>query len=57
VHTSLHVVNGTCSVTYDLSLQVTDAVSLTAVIAPCTRRQLPIELTFFWWLTFRYRRS
>jgi hypothetical integral membrane protein (TIGR02206 family) len=45
------VVNGTWSVRYDLPLQLTDAVSVTAAIALWTRRQFAIELTFFWSLT------
>lgn len=45
------VLNGTWSVKYDLPLQLTDAVSVTAAIALWTRRPLAIELTFFWSLT------
>lgn len=45
------ILNGIWSVRYDLPLQLTDAVSLTAAIALWTRRQLAIELTFFWSLT------
>jgi hypothetical integral membrane protein (TIGR02206 family) len=45
------VLNGIWSVRYDLPLQLTDAVSVTAAIALWTRRQLAIELTFFWSLS------
>jgi hypothetical integral membrane protein (TIGR02206 family) len=45
------VVNGTWSVTYDLPLQLTDAVSVTAALALITRRRLLVELTYFWALT------
>jgi hypothetical integral membrane protein (TIGR02206 family) len=45
------IVNGTWSIRYDLPLQLTDAVSVTAAIALWTRRRLAIELTFFWSLT------
>jgi hypothetical integral membrane protein (TIGR02206 family) len=42
---------GTWSVTYDLPLQLTDAVSVTAALALMTRRRLLVELTYFWSLT------
>ena len=45
------IVNGIWSIRYDLPLQLTDAVSVTAVIALWTRRQMAIELTLFWSLT------
>jgi hypothetical integral membrane protein (TIGR02206 family) len=45
------LVNGTWSVKYDLPLQLTDAVSLTAILALWTRRQLLVELLYFWALT------
>ncbi|MFZ0041136.1 MAG: TIGR02206 family membrane protein [Solirubrobacteraceae bacterium] len=45
------VIRGTWSVEYDLPLQLTDAVSLTAVLALWTRRQLLVELLYFWSLT------
>ncbi len=45
------VVLGTWSVKYDLPLQLTDAVSLVTVLALWTRRQLLVELTYFWSLT------
>ncbi len=41
-------VEGTWSVQFTLPLQLTDVVSLTAIIALLTRRQLPIELLYFW---------
>lgn len=44
-------INGTYSVKYTLPLQLTDAVSATAIIALVTRRRLAIELTYFWSLT------
>ncbi len=43
--------NGTWTVKYDLPLQLTDAVSLTAVLALWTRRQALVELLYFWALT------
>jgi hypothetical integral membrane protein (TIGR02206 family) len=43
--------NGTWSVKYTLPLQLTDAVSLAAATALLTRRQLAVELTYFWSLT------
>jgi hypothetical integral membrane protein (TIGR02206 family) len=44
-------VNGTYSVKYTLPLQLTDAVSATAIIALLTRRQIAVELLYFWSLT------
>jgi len=44
-------VRGTWSVRYDLPLQLTDAVSVTAVLALITRRRLLVELAYFWSLT------
>jgi hypothetical integral membrane protein (TIGR02206 family) len=45
------VVRGTWSVTYDLPLQLTDAVSVAAALALITRHRLLVELTYFWSLT------
>jgi hypothetical integral membrane protein (TIGR02206 family) len=45
------VINGIWSATYDLPLQLTDAVSVTAALALITRRRLPVELTYFWAVT------
>ena len=45
------VINGIWTVKYDLPLQLTDAVSLVAVLALWTRRQLLVELLYFWALT------
>lgn len=45
------VINGIWTVKYDLPLQLTDAVSLVAIVALLTRRQLAVELLFFWALT------
>ena len=45
------VVLGTWTVKYDLPLQLTDAVSLVTILALWTRRQLLVELTYFWSLT------
>lgn len=45
------VVLGTWTVQYDLPLQLTDAVSVTAAIALWTRRTLAVELVYFWSLT------
>jgi hypothetical integral membrane protein (TIGR02206 family) len=45
------VVVGTWSVQYSLPLQLTDAVSLSAIVALLTRRQLFVELTYFWTFT------
>jgi hypothetical integral membrane protein (TIGR02206 family) len=42
------VVEGLWAVRYSLPLQLTDAVSLTAILALITRRQLFIELLYFW---------
>jgi hypothetical integral membrane protein (TIGR02206 family) len=42
------VVRGTWSIRFTLPLQLTDAVSLTAVAALWTRRPLLAELTYFW---------
>jgi len=42
---------GIWSPRYDLPLQLTDAVSLVASVALCTRRALAVELTYFWALT------
>lgn len=43
--------NGTWSLKYTLPLQLTDAVSAVAILALLTRRQMLIELTYFWALT------
>jgi hypothetical integral membrane protein (TIGR02206 family) len=45
------VVLGTWSVRYDLPLQLTDAISVTAVYALWTRRTPAVELVYFWSLT------
>jgi hypothetical integral membrane protein (TIGR02206 family) len=45
------VANGIWTVKYDLPLQLTDAVSATAVLALWTRRALLVELVYFWALT------
>jgi hypothetical integral membrane protein (TIGR02206 family) len=42
------VVDGIWSVRYSLPLQLTDAVSLSAILALLTDRQLLIELLYFW---------
>jgi hypothetical integral membrane protein (TIGR02206 family) len=42
------VVHGTWSIRFTLPLQLTDAVSLTAIAALWTRRPLLAELTYFW---------
>lgn len=42
---------GQWSTTYTLPLQLTDAVSAVAVLALLTRRQLLVELTYFWAFT------
>jgi len=42
---------GTWAAKYNLPLQLTDAVSAVAVLALWTRRQLLVELTYFWALT------
>ncbi len=44
-------VNATYSAKYTLPLQLTDAVSAAAIIALITRRQLAVELTYFWSLS------
>jgi hypothetical integral membrane protein (TIGR02206 family) len=43
--------DGTWSAQYGLPLQLTDAVSATAILALWTRRALLVELTYFWALT------
>jgi len=45
------VINGTWTITYSLPLQLTDAVSLAAIVALWTRNGLAVELTYFWGLT------
>ncbi len=45
------IVLGTWSVRYDLPLQLTDAISLIAILALWTRRMVAIELLYFWALT------
>jgi len=45
------VIVGTWSVQYTLPLQLTDAVSLAAIVALLTRRQLFVELTYSWTFT------
>ena len=42
------VILGTWTVKYSLPLQLTDAVSLAAIAALLTRRQLFVELLYFW---------
>jgi hypothetical integral membrane protein (TIGR02206 family) len=42
------VIRGTWSIRFTLPLQLTDAVSLTAIAALWTRRPLLAELTYFW---------
>jgi hypothetical integral membrane protein (TIGR02206 family) len=42
------VIVGTWSLGYSLPLQLTDAVSLAAILALVTRRRLFIDLVFFW---------
>jgi hypothetical integral membrane protein (TIGR02206 family) len=44
-------VEGTWSAQYGLPLQLTDAVTATAILALWTRRPLLVELTYFWALT------
>jgi hypothetical integral membrane protein (TIGR02206 family) len=39
------------TVRYDLPLQLTDLISLTAILALCTRRPALVELTYFWAFT------
>jgi hypothetical integral membrane protein (TIGR02206 family) len=45
------VILGNWSVEYTLPLQLTDAVSLVSIAALLTRRQLLVELTYFWTFT------
>jgi hypothetical integral membrane protein (TIGR02206 family) len=45
------VIEGTYDVQYTLPLQLTDAVSATSIVALWTRRQLLVELTYFWAIT------
>lgn len=45
------VIVGTWTVQYSLPLQLTDAVSAVAVLALLSRRQLLVELLYFWALT------
>jgi hypothetical integral membrane protein (TIGR02206 family) len=45
------VVLGTWSLQYSLPLQLTDAVSLAAIVALLTRRRLFVELVYFWALS------
>ena len=45
------VSRGTWTAEYGLPLQLTDAVSLAAVVALLTRRRLFVELAYFWSLT------
>jgi hypothetical integral membrane protein (TIGR02206 family) len=45
------VVTGIWTVKYDLPLQLTDAVSLVAIVALWTRRRLAVELVYFWGLS------
>ena len=45
------VVVGTWSTRYSLPLQLTDAVSLAAILALLTRRQMFVELAYFWTFT------
>ena len=45
------VVDGIWSVEYTLPLQLTDVVSLTAIVALLRPRPLLVELTYFWALT------
>jgi hypothetical integral membrane protein (TIGR02206 family) len=42
---------GTWSVKYDLPLQLTDAISVTSMLALWTRRERLVELTYLWALT------
>jgi hypothetical integral membrane protein (TIGR02206 family) len=44
-------IDGTWNAQYGLPLQLTDAVSATAILALWTRRALLVELTYFWALT------
>jgi hypothetical integral membrane protein (TIGR02206 family) len=41
-------INGTYTARYTLPLQLTDAISATAVIALWTRKRLAVELLYFW---------
>ena len=43
--------NGTYAVKYTLPLQLTDVISVTAIIALWTRRRLAVELLYFWSLS------
>ena len=45
------VVLGTWTIQYDLPLQLTDAVSVVAILALLSRRMLLVELVYFWSLT------
>jgi hypothetical integral membrane protein (TIGR02206 family) len=45
------VVLGSWSVRYTLPLQLTDVISITSALALWTRRQLLVELTYFWAFT------
>jgi hypothetical integral membrane protein (TIGR02206 family) len=45
------VVRGTWTTQYDLPLQLTDAVSVVAILALLSRRVLLVELVYFWSLT------
>jgi hypothetical integral membrane protein (TIGR02206 family) len=44
-------INGTYTAKYTLPLQLTDAISATTVIALWTRRQVAVELLYFWSLS------
>jgi hypothetical integral membrane protein (TIGR02206 family) len=44
-------INGTYTAKYTLPLQLTDVISATAVVALWTRRQLAVELLYFWSLS------
>jgi len=45
------VIQGIWSTQYTLPLQLTDAVSVASIVALLTRRQLFVELTYFWTFT------
>lgn len=45
------VLLGTWTIQYDLPLQLTDAISVSAILALWTRRTLLVELVYFWSLT------
>jgi hypothetical integral membrane protein (TIGR02206 family) len=45
------LIQGTWSVQYTLPLQLTDAVSVASIVALLTRRQLFVELAYFWTFT------